>query len=663
MFAVTFVLEREPLSWTQLPAAIQAWVQNAGGVAALALAIYCLAYAIQRPAYARKEWSGSASLFVGAAALAAICYAILILLVLGRALGIYSAASSTEGFALTPLQDFFLTAGGALAIAAVTLPILIALVTRIRGGRIWALARLSLKEAVRSRVILVFGAIAVVFLFAHWFVPYKAEDQVRNYVRVVYWSLAPLFLLIASLLGAFSIPTDVKSQTIHTVVTKPVERFEIVLGRFLGYGILITLGLGVLTAASLVYVARGVTPEAAQESYKARVPVYADQPLVFIGTKGDNVGRIWDYRRYISAPSLAQPDMPLQYAVWSFDYLPASLRAGDPVRVEFTFDIFRLTKGEEARGVYTSFVFADGRLSLAKMKEQLAALKGEQTDLRKKIDDARLPKEERDRELKKIDEDLLTKYALYEVGGMEVTDYHTQVLGGENEETRREVAANVGRLLKKLGQLEESAPRPADGSVPALRVFVSVDRARQTQMLGVAPRDFYLLAAERPFLLNFVKGIVGMWCSLLMVLGIAVAASTYLSGVISWLCTLFLYGAGMFTEYARQIAENRAPGGGPIESAHRLFSRLPQGVPLEQGATTSLLQGLDDVYRWWLRRFIDLVPDVNRYDLHQYVANGFDISWGRVLLLDNMVPLVGYLVPCAVLAYYLMKFREVANPT
>jgi hypothetical protein len=44
-----------------------------------------------------------------------------------------------------------------------------------------------------------------------------------------------------------------------------------------------------------------------------------------------------------------------------------------------------------------------------------------------------------------------------------------------------------------------------------------------------------------------------------------------------------------------------------------------------------------------------------------YVANGFDIPL-YVLLVDNGLVLLGYLAPWAVLAYYLMKYREIANP-
>ena len=54
--------------------------------------------------------------------------------------------------------------------------------------------------------------------------------------------------MVASILGAFNIPNDIKNQSIHTIVTKPVEKLEIVLGRFLGFAMLLTIGLAVVTA-------------------------------------------------------------------------------------------------------------------------------------------------------------------------------------------------------------------------------------------------------------------------------------------------------------------------------------------------------------------------------------------------------------------------------
>ena len=37
---------------------------------------------------------------------------------------------------------------------------------------------------------------------------------------------------------------------------------------------------------------------------------------------------------------------------------------------------------------------------------------------------------------------------------------------------------------------------------------------RAGQMVGMARRDLYILADERPFWMNFLKGIAGMWCYL-----------------------------------------------------------------------------------------------------------------------------------------------------
>src|SRR6185312_19927 len=98
--------------------------------------------------------------------------------------------------------------------------------------------------------------------------------QVRTYVQVVFLAMSSLMLFTAALLASFSIPTDIKQQTIHTIVTKPVERFEIVLGRFFGFLALMTVILVLMTAVSLLYVLGGIHPEAAAESLKARDPLY-----------------------------------------------------------------------------------------------------------------------------------------------------------------------------------------------------------------------------------------------------------------------------------------------------------------------------------------------------------------------------------------------------
>ena len=115
--------------------------------------------------------------------------------------------------------------------------------------------------------------------------------------------------------------------------------------------------------------------------------------------------------------------------------------------------------------------------------------------------------------------------------------------------------------LAALGHPAEQRSR-----TPVLQILVSIDRDRASsaQMLGFARHDLYLLASENWFWLNFLKGIVGMWCCVMVTLGIAVALSTYLSGVITLITTLFLVIAGGYMPSIRDIVEVKSFGGGPL---------------------------------------------------------------------------------------------------
>ncbi len=65
--------------------------------------------------------------------------------------------------------------------------------------------------------------------------------------------------------------------------------------------------------------------------------------------------------------------------------------------------------------------------------------------------------------------------------------------------------------------------------------------------------------------------------------------------------------------------------------------------------------------RWFIRRVLDIIPDVDRFDLTAYVAEGFNI--GVEPLLVNLVLLATYLYLWVLLAFYLMKWREIAAST
>lgn len=659
MFAAN-IIERELPQWSAFPAALRDWTQSAGTVAALGLLIWGLAQFLQGNFTRRRLLSTPRSLWVFGSALVSVVafVALLALFPLSWMLPrTFQKLLPSLGATEMTLGDWLYTVAGAAALVAVITPPFLDLFTSFRWGRIWALARLAVKEAVRSRVIYIFAAMALVFLFADWFVPYtRGEDQVRNYIRVIYWSMTPLFLMTASLLGAFSIPTDVRNQSIHTIVTKPVEKFEILLGRFLGYGFILTVGLLLVAGLSLIYMTRSIHPSAQEESLRARRPVIG--MLSFLNTrhreKGDDVGRVWGYRSYITGRNPTQPDAPQPYAVWAFDDIPSDLGAHGDVRLEYTFDIFRLTKGEQGKGVFCTFALGDGRLNPAEVPDRLKLVRKERERLQTQARQDLAGRSELAQRFRDIEVELIKTHGVYEERGVEVHDFVTQ--------GRHMPAAFFRHMLER--DAEEPRPPGAAGKRPPLLwAMVSVDFGSHSQLVGMARRDLYLLADDDFFAVNFFKGVIGMWCTVMLVLGLALACSTYLSGVISWLTTLFLVGTGLFTDYITRLAEGRLPGGGAFQSFHRIFTRIQHSAPLEETATLNILQTVDEVYAWFLRRFINLIPDVTRHDLHKYVGNGFDISWGQVILLDNIIPLIGYLFPWFVLGYYTMKYREIANPS
>ena len=714
MFAA-LTLERDPFSAANVPAWITSFLQDGGGFAAFGLAIWVLAYLIRRLTSPRGSPQGAPldpfggfvrlrPLTPGAAAAAgatrvglaaasgldrvlaeaapwlrrlftlavigaAVVYGLLGLLrlpeVLSAAYNFFTGGTSrviAGGYAQR-VFDVGLTVGGALALFAVLLPFAVDLL-RLRWRRIWALAKLTILEVSRRRVLWVFLLLALVFLFGTWFINGKPESQVSSYVQVVYLAMAVLVLITSSLLASFSIPTDVRQQTIHTVLTKPVERYEIFLGRFLGYTLVMTVVLAVMTGFSLLYVLRGVTPEAAEESLKARVPVYGT--LSFEGTaapdKGTNVGDEWDYRQYINGPA---PQQPPQYAVWSLADLPSDLAGRDQVRCEYTFQIYRTTTGELNKGVFCSFA--------AESWSWDPALKPEFDRERKQLREQRRGGQPLSDAV--IDDQLAEKYGYYELPSKEVTNYHTQGIelpGGLFRnyfrplgEVRRELDA-----LRAKGDKEGLNPADAQrvsflergahgGARPPFRVRVRC--ISRTQFVGMARYDLYLLDRERSFMVNFFKGAAGIWFWMVLVVGVALAVSTYLSGVITWICTLFLFVVGLFRDHAQQVALGTNYGGGPAESLLRLFGRQPVAMPLEQGTFTSVATGSDEVWRWFLRRFINILPDVDRYDFSSFVANGFNVAGGTLGL--TLLFLAGYLVLWAVLGYYLIKSREIAGPT
>ena len=747
LFGILQLDRGDPLGYSNIWGLAQAWLQDAGGFGAIGLILYLL-YALSVPtdkSQSEKLRVPVSTWMVWMAALSMICYAGVLATILMELEWFGSHTTFLKmpfappavpppppGTPIIPpppalhwqLRPVLLMIAGLFALLGICEPFARDLV-KLRVGRIWALSKLGFKEAVRSRLYFVGLLILVPFLFRNvWMSHIRPADEFRNLVAVSSFAIMILILITALLLASFSIPNDIKNQTIYTVVTKPVQRFEVVLGRFFGYTALLTLALAGMTAISLLLINTAtIDPKAAEEAAKARIPVrgkleFRSRKVDFDGT---NVGRELLYRKYIHG----HPESP-QRGIWLFDTIPSSLAAepAGEIPVEFTFDVFKMTKGEENRGVYVNLRFvtyncpqavptkeqggewpwantrdakdyaeavrllehgevlsaslaapaapagstaneADRerlrladleRLRLADRLRHLAELlravglqvrEGEGGRL---LTDPVNPKSPRHNNNDVYQRDwkaasaLAEEFGFFEVRGKEVFDY--AVLGVE-------VPSGLFRNARSgdPGKDEQTGqPRP--------RLLVYVKCESPGQMLGMADPDLYILEGNHPFSVNFVKGMIGLWCRLCILIGLAVACSTYLSGVLSLLVALLIYLVGYATDHLNDLAFGRNVGGGPFEAISKLVRAEQPTTPLADTGGTKVLLGFDEVFAWFVRRIQNVIPDVESFSWTHFVSEGFNIN--TEYLVVNLLIMIGYLLPWGVLAYYLMKSREVA---
>ena len=529
-------------------------------------------------------------------------------------------------------------------------------------GPVWAIAKLSFKEASRSGLLWLFLLVLVPFAFQNvWMANTKPVDEIRTLVDVTGLWMSILVVVSAVLFASFyGIPNDIKNLNIYTVVSKPIERFEIVLGRFVGYVALMTLVMMGLTGISLVLISNtNLSERAKEETYKARVPVrgkleFKSRKLDF---KGTNVGREFDYRRYITGHEKSP-----ERAIWHFTKLPSDLAhpAGDRVPVEFTFDIYHLTKGEQNRGAIVTFRFVTHQAPQQpprpdqggewqwhdSVKDKEEAYKNE---VKKLQAEGTNPETARPGDLKAWGEvnRLAEEYGFYELRGKEVFDYTVMGVEVPAGLFRNALKGDPGRFKDKDG-VEKPAPR--------LSVYVKCETPGQ--LLGMAEPDLYLLEYEQPFALNYAKGMVGVWCWAVIVIGLAVACSTYLSSVLSLLATAVIFIFGFFPEHLNDVALNRNVGGGPFESISRTIKAEQPTTPLAESASAKALTLFDRAAAWVFRRVVNVMPDAESFNWTNFVSEGFNINSEYLVL--NLLVTFGYLLPWAILAYYLMKSREVA---
>lgn len=111
-------------------------------------------------------------------------------------------------------------------------------------ARIWTLASATVTQLVRMKILaflLVFCVIVVGAGFA--FPVMNPEQQLKLLKDVSFGALQVFSIVIAIVATALLLPRDLEDRTLYTILSKPVPRFEYLLGKLLGVLVLIGAGL------------------------------------------------------------------------------------------------------------------------------------------------------------------------------------------------------------------------------------------------------------------------------------------------------------------------------------------------------------------------------------------------------------------------------------
>jgi hypothetical protein len=511
---------------------------------------------------------------------------------------------------------------------------LVAIVADLTGislRRVLTLAGLTVRESTRRHGLMGFLCfLLVIVALALLFLDNDSPDPAVLYIASLHWGVTLLVLVTVLLLGATSLPNDIKQKTIFTVVTKPVRASEVVLGRTIGVSAIGTGMLTILALGSYAFIYRGL-----------------------------------DHRHYVDAAELTQLDSP-----------SADVRALRTGRTSLDrHHRHRVTIDADGRGATDVVQGHWHEVEIGERGGQPEYLVGRpQGQFRARVPDYGT--------LRFID-----RFGVPAAEGTDIGDpwsYHKYILGGSlakaiwrfdrvtperypqglrldlNLLVRRTHKGDIERgvagslvlhnartglrsapfhfLAKEFAIDPHLLPRQLNDSqgnsidlfehlVDQGSVELEVQCLDKDQFLGMAQSSVYLLTNEGSVAWNFVKGCASLWLRMVLVAAVAVTWSTFLHSA----ATVFWLAVGFARTLLVQIIDNQTPGGATFESLVRMVQHKEAKVPLEPSWEMNVVYAMDELVRWALWVIEIVTPDLGRYAVDDYLAQGFNIPAALVM--------------------------------
>jgi hypothetical protein len=541
--------------------------------------------------------------------------------------------------------------------------------------RTLAIAGLAVRESIRRKVLIVFIVFVILLLFAGLFLDVKNDHPARLYLSFVLTASNFLVLVLALLLSTFSLPNDIKTRTIYTIVTKPVRAGEIVVGRVAGFALVGTAILALMALVSYFFVVRGLYHEHVVDVQELKT-LSAKEGGPAAGKSGKTT-----YDAHHSHDITVTPD----------GIAVAENRMGHTheLRVQGEGADMKIQVGPPVGMLEARVpIFGDLRTTGRDGKPGPPVNVGEEWGYRGYIEGGTAAEliwtfsgVTKERFPNGLPLELNLRVFRTYKGNIEKGVYGDITIRNPNRKISSDPMLFESKefvIDSKLIPLKLKAlPSPGGGAreidlfddlVSDGKVEVVIRCVERAQYFGAAKADVYLRAADRPFFTNFIKGYLGIWFQMLIVTCFGVMFSTFLNGPVTFLATCAAIALGFFGEFVRKVllgvrfgetAQEAIVGGGPIESFIRMATQQSLTVDIEISSwLMKAIRAVDQGILGILAGFTYLLPDFNKFSTTHFVAYGYDVN--NDLLAEHAVLTLAFCLVTSVVGYFFLKTREIA---
>jgi len=532
--------------------------------------------------------------------------------------------------------------------------------------RVLAMTRLAIQEALRRRVLVAFAVFALVLLFAGLFLDVKSDHPARLYLSFVLTATERLILILAVLLSTFSLPTDIKNRTIHTVITKPVRAGEIILGRILGFCGVGTALLAMMCVISYFFVIRGLNHRHTID------PADMEPVAVGAGESGGSTGEtsLKSFHRHdvtVGENGEGQTDTKMDHyhlvravgegasAAYEVGRPRGALVAKVPIYGKLRFmdrtgrEGVGISVGKEwsyrkyiEGGSLAAGVYAFERITPQRFPERiplemtLSVFRTYKGDIVSGIGGSIT--------VRNPDKGLESEPILFTA---------TEFVTGSRSIPRNLRALNPNGTLRDVDLFEDLVTE--DG-----RVEIWIRCVEPSQYFGMAQADVYIRGDDSYFAWNFIKAHIGVWLQMIIVVCFGVTLSTFLSAPVAMFATFIAYTVGLNKQFIIDVATGDQPGGGPLEAFIRLITQKNLLIELDIGpAIEPVVKAIDIVFMYFMWVAANIFPDYRALNTSKFVAYGFNI--GGNLVVQHCLITAAFVLVLSIFGYFFLKSREIAG--